>query len=106
MSNGYLQSASSGVIASGTGLAYGSNVTAGSILVLIGRCNAATDTPTVADSLNGSWIVLPIQAIGVGNAYFMAYYINSSAGACTVTATFTGLLFQIVIGEYTGSGYT
>ena len=75
-------------------LAYTSNVTAGSVLIAAGRVGGGAATPhtvTCSDSLNGSWTVISFsnaKRSDLGEV-IMCYFINSAAGANTVTISWT-----------------
>lgn len=94
-----------GTVSSDT-LVYGSNVTAGSLLVGVFRCGSAGDPITVEDDLNGAWTQAGKHTqTNDGNAVIYIFYrANSAAGACTVTATLTAsAIFRWIISEFSGA---
>lgn len=81
-----------GSLSSGSTIAFTSNVTAGSLLVLLAGQQSANNRPitAVSDNLNGSWT----RAIVVGTAGSTRqaevwYLTNSLGGACTITLTWS-----------------
>lgn len=75
-------------------LAFGSNVQAGSVLVChFSFDNAQGSVNSVGDSLNGGWTNI-INTNNTPNAQRseVYYFLNSAAGACTVTANLSGTI--------------
>lgn len=87
-----------------TTLAFGSNLTAGNLLVLMCRLGANGTTMTTTDTLGHTWV----EAVNVDNAAggrrtFLRYVENCSGGANTITFTpSTSVTFRIAIFEYSG----
>lgn len=105
----WVQDASSGADASDTtiALAYGSNITAGSLLLaaVAWDCTGAQTISGVADSQTQTWTQIGTSITLEGSFCFAAFrFWNSTAGANTVTATFSaGAQYRgIVITEYSG----
>lgn len=82
--------------------AYGSNVTLGSLLVCMLNFPNTTGTIThIVDSLSQTWTPGILQQ---GNTQSCAvyYFMNSAAGACTVTATISSSTAELILYEFTG----
>lgn len=105
----YVQSVSGGTLGTSSQLTLPSNVTAGSLLLLMGRTNrtGATTVSTISDSVNGAVWGLIQQIVPQANVVcFLAYTTSSHAGACTVTLTLNGsgtmAQSQLIFVEYSG----
>jgi hypothetical protein len=101
-------------IASGTGdtLAYGSGVTAGSLLVMsfrLGDPGSGPKTVTVSDDINGSWTEVPSSAFTGGSGQVGQFYFpNAGSGTTTVTIAISGAATSIrwAIHEFSGVATT
>lgn len=104
MAIAYVQAPAAATVFSGTtiSLAFGSNVTAGSMLCA--HINANHGISGVADSRSQTYT----SAVNVtdGATYSLAtyYFLNTTGGACTVTVTFAGAVTfaSLQVAEYSG----
>lgn len=88
--------------------AYGSNVTAGNVLVAIFLWGSSTQTATVSGSLNGAFTAIATSLATQAGGPFRTevfYKVAASSGAETITATCSGNNSQreIVIFELSGA---
>lgn len=90
--------------------AFTSNVTAGSLLVVLVTHNGGTGTATCADSLGQTFTLAvgPTQTPDTTFNQWIFYFPNSSAGANTVTVTFSvnSNRSRLAILEYSGIATT
>lgn len=92
-------------------LAYGSNVTSGSLLVLSARVggNPTGRTTTVSDSLGQTWsLAQKLEDSVAGESTYIYYFMNSAAGANTVTLAIstTATSMRWAVHEYSGAATT
>lgn len=79
--------------ATSVNLAFGSNVTAGSLIVGGWRYSVGGETVTLSDTLGNTWTSNSVQVVvaGDGNStQGVGFASGSAAGACTVTFAITG----------------
>ena len=100
--NVYKQSANSpsGAVFTNKTLAFPSNVTSGSLLVLC-MTGIYTGTITVSDNINGTWTLDDSQNISGGNGLRLYYFKNAAAGATTINVhVAVNAIASFVIAEY------
>lgn len=88
-----LQSNSSDVnTVASTALAFASNISANSLIIVMGRWGALTGTITATDTLGNTYVHVTSSPVGdgVGDDAFMLWAFSASGGANTVTLTVTG----------------
>lgn len=93
-----------GTVTSGN-LAFGSNVTAGGLLINVMRCSTQGRTHTTTDSLGNTWAqIFLVAAPGGQGDLSMHYAYNITGGACTVTSAISGgaAILRSVQSEYSG----
>ena len=84
-------------------LAYGVNVTAGSLLIVAARKGGADETFTVSDNVNGAWTIAVVQFQASQGKQLIAFFRNAAAGATTVTVSYTtATTLRWSIHEYSG----
>lgn len=106
-----VQSTQSANIGAGTNPkthAFGSNVSAGSLLVMCtGGTGNSTSVSGVTDSLGNFWSKAGRYFDGTANQYSDIWYTTSaSSGACTVSVTFTGGTLSTALALVEVSGWT
>lgn len=94
----------------GTALAYGSNVTAGSLLIAVVRVGGSSSfyTPVVSDNNTNSWqSAIAVDDTVGGNWYAIWYAMNAHSGATSVTVSWsaggTAVTLRYCIAEYSGA---
>ena len=86
---------------SSSSLAFGSNVTAGSMLIVALRCSAGASCPSFTDTLSNSYST----AVGNNNGdsfVCIAYALNTTAGANTITQSGCAGTVRMAISEFSG----
>lgn len=104
MAIAYVQSRSvdSGAVSSAT-LAYSSNTTAGSLLIVAVRQSGTGGTCTISDSQSNTYVNNAINSTFTSDKLFVAYALNTTGGANTVTCTFgASVAMRWAIHEYSG----
>lgn len=87
-------------------LAYGSNVTAGSLLVAALSVGATARTITLSDSLTQTFVLASSGTnVTDGHATYIYYFANTAGGADTVTFSISGAASPLRIGvsEFSGA---
>ncbi len=88
---------------------FGSNTTAGSLLVVTFNTYAAQGrTITVTDTQGNTYALAATQTCGSGSQAYLYYAMNTVGGACTVTAACSGGAINWRLGalEYSGAATT
>lgn len=95
------KSSNSGGYETSFGLAFDTNVTAGSLLVAVGR---GSDTITISDNNSNTWTQISAAVANYGGVGAMWYAYNANAGATTITidtgSTYSDLCLSIA--EFSG----
>lgn len=91
-SGGYVQTAT---------IAYTSNVTAGSLLILVAA--GGVDTGAISDNNTNTWNIALRATVGTARQCTIGYVFNAHAGATTITWTTTNFADSaFIIAEYSG----
>lgn len=105
MAIAHVQSVFSASTTDGQTLAYGSAITAGSLLVVAIKAGTLCTTAVVSDTLTNTWA--KAGAAGAAAASTLVYYaMNSPAGANSVTVTTSTTSARVSIHEYSGLALT
>lgn len=93
------------------GVAFGSNVTAGNLIVVMATWAGAGDvTPTVSDTLSNTYVEIGSHIFSmtadVGMSMFYAANITGGANTVTVNYTASRVFREIMVAEYSGASTT